>query len=107
MDNNTIITAVIGIIFLVLALVAIFRFDKVKHSLEIFGIKLGISGSKNADKPKQGSQDTGEIARSPNASIKVGGNVTESTLSAESPESSQIDVKKNVRKSKLRAKGGK
>ena len=107
MDNNTVITAVIGVIFLVLALVAIFRFDKVKHSLEIFGIKMGISGSRNTEKQKRGAQSAGEPARSQNASIKVGGNVTESTLSAESPEDSQIDVKKNVKKSKLQAKGGK
>ena len=59
MDNNTVITAVIGVIFLVLALVAIFRFDKVKHSLEIFGIKMGISGSRNTEKQRLGGPSAG------------------------------------------------
>lgn len=110
MDSNTILVIVVALVFLVLALVAIFRFDKVKHNLEIFGIKIGIAGSKASEtkKTRQGPvKDPGESAQNGKASIKIRGNVTGSELSAESSGDSEIEVGKDVKKTRIHAKGGK
>ena len=110
MDTNTVIIgAVLAIVFLVLALVAIFRFDKVKNTFEIFGMKIGIWGSKadENNRPRRGpSKDIRQLGHHGKASIKIGGSVANSRISAESSTESEVDIRKDVKQSDIRAKGG-
>lgn len=109
MENSTIIAAVIVIVFFVLALVAIFRFDKVKNTFEGLGFKFGISGSREnkEEKTKQGSSKSrGEPASGGKSSIKIGGKVTDSRISSRSSNESEVEIKKDVEGSKIDSKGG-
>jgi hypothetical protein len=110
METNTTVLAVIGIIFFVLALVAIFRFDKVKNTFEGLGFKFDITGSReNKGKKTRQSSSTDideEPAPSGKSSIKVGGSVSDSELFSKGSSESTVDVEKDVKKSKLRSEGG-
>jgi len=109
METNTTAVAVIGIIIFVLALVTIFRFDKVKNTFEGFGLKLGITGSRESKekKSKQGSlKDIGEPEPSGKSSVKIGGKVSDTRISSRSSNESEVDIKKDVERSKIDSKGG-
>lgn len=109
MESNSIVVAVLGIIFFVLALVAIFRFDKVKNTFEGLGFKFGITGSRanSTKKTKQdSSKEIADAAPSGKSSIKIGGKVSRSRVSSKASRESTVDIKKDVEESKIESKGG-
>lgn len=109
METNATVVAVLGIIFLVLALVAIFRFDTVKNKFEGPGFKFDISGSRETKKKRteqDAPEDVDEPEPSGKSSINIGGGVYNSELYSKGSSESAVDVKKDVKKSKIRSEGG-
>jgi hypothetical protein len=113
MDTTLIIALAVLVVFLILALVALFRFDSVKNTFEGLGFKMGITGTKRkaADKSSQKSTgERGEPARNEaggSAGVNIGGKVTDSLVSASGSEKGKIKVEKDVKESDLIASGRK
>jgi len=106
MENNTTIVAAIAIVFFVLALVAIFRFDKVKNTFEGLGFKINIAGSKEKKTKRSTSKDGDKAGQGGKATIKVGRDVKNSKLRAKSSHESGVDVKQDVEDSDIDVQGG-
>jgi hypothetical protein len=105
METGNIVIAIVVLVFFVLALVAIFRYDKVKNTFEGLGLKLGITGSRGRKRTKEDSSKN-DATTGGKSSIKIGGKVSGSNVSSISSGESDIDIKKDVEKSKVRSKGG-
>lgn len=103
-------------VFLVLALVAILRYDRVKHFLKAFGVEMAIEGEKRPSRgrrpkgeaPEREDKDAMETVSPPEsgkASVTIGGRVSKSHVSSEGSGEGHIEVGKGVEGTGLRAKG--
>ncbi|MGE5221308.1 MAG: hypothetical protein ACM3PY_02650 [Omnitrophica WOR_2 bacterium] len=115
MDTTLIIALAVLAVFLILALVALFRFDSVKNTFEGLGFKMGISGTKRkASTSTKSSQilteersDRTQDATGGSAAVTIGGKVTDSLVSASGSEKGRIKVEEDVKKSDLISSGRK
>ena len=107
MSETALLIIVLAVIFLVLALVAIFRYDSVQNVLEVLGIKLRIQGKRSRkngkDKARQeiGSEKEPESSVTPRSTLTVGGGVADSNLQSESAGDASVDIGEGVDRSSL------
>ena len=110
MESNTVVVAVLAIVFFVLALVAIFRFDKVKNTFEGLGFKINVAGSReNKDNKtkKDSPKSTNRSATKGKSKVSVGGNIDDSQVLSDGADESLVDVKGDVKGSTIRSEAGK
>lgn len=102
MDSDVIIILVVIIVFFVLAIIAMYKYDTVKQTLEVIGIKFGIEGTVNSSEKKNEETETTMVNDSKElgkSSIKVGGEVVNSELTAKSRNKSEVEIAKDVKES--------
>jgi hypothetical protein len=106
-----IIALVLIVVFFILAIVVIFRFDSVKNTFEGLGFKLGISGTKktaaNRDKENNRSEEKDSQESGSKAAVNIHGKVSSGSLVNAIGSQSSIKVGKDVLDSDLNAKGDK
>lgn len=113
MDTTLVIALAVLAVFLILALVALFRFESVKNTFEGLGFKMGISGTKRKASTKsrqKGMEERSERAQEEpggTAAVNIGGKVTGSRVSASGSEKGRIKIEEDVKKSDLIASGKK
>src|SRR5689334_22728100 len=90
---------IVGLVLLVvLALVAILRYQKSKVSLRGPGFGIDIEGQTSSDQPQPAMQ-----GKAPSAVTKIGGNVSRSRVTNVAREgSAEMDIGKNVEESDIR-----
>jgi len=107
-EMTMILTIALAIVFLVLALVAMLKYDSVKHFFKAFGFEIGIHGEtdhKNRTKKAKQDSDRPRSFDSGKASVKIGGTVSGSSVAAEGSGEGHIEIGKDMSTTRLRARG--
>jgi hypothetical protein len=105
MSQETIIAlSVIGV-FLILGLIALFRFKSVKQTFEGLGFKIGISSSNPSQKRRPGAKDPADEGETGIAAARIGGRLSSTNVNALGKRSGTVTVGKDVIQSDIRASG--